>query len=90
MTRTASQRIGGTDPWRVLPIPSSGTHDTTDYLALRLADSLEERTDHMTIWIGTGERFGPFQEFCDSEEESVGQCAEALEWELCDARNVAR
>ncbi|TWU46701.1 hypothetical protein [Rubripirellula reticaptiva] len=81
------------DRERIQKLPCRSTHDFGIHLALRTAEVLGERTEHVALWIGRGESF---ERMSDMREETVKRaiaCADeiegAIEKVLCDARIVA-
>ena len=70
-------------------IPSRSSHDIGVYQTLRLAESLRKRTDHVTLWVGSGQSFNPLAAMSSIASRSVDACVGQLAEELCDARNVA-
>ncbi len=71
-------------------VPTIGSHDATLSFALSVADSLEKRTNHITLWLGNGKRFEPYSELSAIGRKSIQCCFNALSMELCDARIFTR
>jgi hydrogenase maturation protease len=69
-------------------VPITDCHDIGVDLVLRLAESLEKRTDHVTLWIGNGESFKPMQPISKAGKQAADACVGAITVELCDARDV--
>lgn len=66
-------------------IASRGTHDATVSHALRLAQALGKSIDHVTLWIGNGIKFEPFDDLSIAASESITEITEVLGQELCHA-----
>lgn len=70
-------------------IPSRGTHDVGLFLVLRMAESLNKRSDHVTIWLGNGRLFDRFGPTTPAIDQAVGECVTAVVRDINHARNVA-
>lgn len=90
-SKTLFRKLSYSDPQErklIQEVPTPDTHDIGPYLILRLAESLEKPTEHVTLWIGNGSTFGRREEMSETGQHAADACVGALIVELCDARDV--
>ena len=70
-------------------LPGRSSHEIGLFVTLRLADSLGKPTDRVVLWIGKGRDFQRMSDMSREMAVTTAECADAIDRELCDARNVA-
>ena len=64
---------------------NQGTHDFGLLRSLELAESLGKPTDHITLWLGTGETFEPLTAMSKQATDSISECVSKILREIADA-----
>jgi hydrogenase maturation protease len=78
----------GEDCKRFQKTPNRSTHQLGLSLALRLAESLGKRIDHLILWVGQVQSLSPMSDMSPAARLAVQACCVAIQKELCDARKV--
>jgi len=67
---------------RIAELPPSGTHGLGLNRVLKLAESLDRRTDHVNLWLVSGRQFLPFTAVSQTACEAIEECVRQLIGEL--------
>ncbi len=62
----------------IAELPPAGTHGFGLDRALRLAESLDRRTDHVHVWLVSGSQFLPFTSVSERAGRAGDECARQL------------